>query len=144
MTRAYPARLEGPHVRDGRGPLVDADTQLYKRLLSRDNKDRELVEGGLWVRLLGVQTPEVNRLATREMGLRFSRFASDWLAAREGLWPLEMGVEEVDNFGRLLAWITDPTGESLAGAFVAEGDRIGVDVRYPGGAAAQVREARGE
>jgi endonuclease YncB( thermonuclease family) len=143
VARAYPARLEGPHVRGGKGGVVDGDTQIYKRLLSSDTKDWEITENGLWVRPLGVDTPETNRLETRASGLHFSAFAEDWLARRMGSWPLIMETELRDSFGRWLARIRDAsTGESLSDALIAEGDRIGVDVRYPGGASAQLEEAR--
>lgn len=139
------ARLEGPHARNGKGPIVDGDTQVYRRRLANDTKDWEIVEGGLWVRIIGVDTPETNRLETRASGLHFSAFAEDWLARRVGPWPLTLDAVVRDSFGRWLANILDAaTGESLADAVIAEGDRIGVDVRYPGGTVAQIREARGE
>jgi endonuclease YncB( thermonuclease family) len=142
---ANPARLEGPHVRNGKGGIVDGDTQVYKRRLANDTKDWEITENGIWVRILGVQTPETNRLETRASGLHFSAFAEDWLARRIGEWPLTMEAVLRDSFGRWLANILDAkTGEALSGALIAEGDRIGVDVRYPGGTAAQMAQAREE
>ncbi len=145
---SYPARLEGPHVRNGRGPVVDGDSLLVKRLLASDERDWEIVEGGVVVRLLSVDTPETNRLATREMGLHFAAFTRSWLEARMASgdsWPLTLDATFRDSFGRWLANILDArTGESLSDALIAEGDRIGVDVRYPGGVAAQIMEARGE
>lgn len=143
MPGVNPARLEGPHVRGGRGPVVDGDSQVYKRRLVHDAKDWEITENGIWMRLLGVDTPETNRLASRASGLHFSAFAEDWLSRRMGPWPLLMETELRDSFGRWLANILDArTGESLSDALIAEGDRIGVDVRYPGGAVAQIAEAR--
>lgn len=137
-----PARLEGSHVRGGRGGVVDGDTQVYKRLLSSDGKDWELTENGIWVRLLGVDTPEVHPLVSRASGLHFSAFTEDWLARRVGAWPLVMDAVFRDSFGRWLATVTDVlTGESLSDAIIAEGERIGVDVRYPGSAAMQIAEA---
>lgn len=139
------ARLEGPHVRGGKGPIIDGDSFLLKRLLASDTKDWEITENGVVVRLLSVDTPEVNRLTTRASGLHFSTFTEDWLARRMGEWPLEMDATMRDAFGRWLCWVADAkTGESLSDALIAEGDRIGVDVRYPGGSAMQIAEARGE
>lgn len=139
-----PARLEGSHVRGGKGPVVDGDSVIIKRLLASDGRDWEVVENGVVVRLLAVNTPETNRLASRASGLHFSAFTEDWLMRRmaNGLWPLSFEAMHRDNFGRWLGWVLDAsTGESLSDALIAEGERIGVDVSYPGTPAMQIAEA---
>lgn len=101
----YKCRVEGPHVRNGRGPFVDGDTFLIKRLLTKDGKrDWEIVENGIWVRLLEVDTPERGQPGYQEAG----EFTSRWLTGRmdpDNPWPLDMVAVYKDVFGRWLCYI---------------------------------------
>lgn len=116
----YKSRVEGLHVRWGRGPFVDGDTILLKRLLAKDQKrDWEVVENGLWLRLLEVDTPERGQAGFWEA----SEFTERWILDRMvSEWPFTLTAVYRDSFGRWLSYVKDlVSGEYLHEALIDAG-----------------------
>ncbi len=83
-------------------------------------------------RLVGVDCPESNRLATREAGLAAKAYTTGWMADAEvgaelggWAWPLRVEVIGFDNFGRILCrvWrVSD--GRQLNADLLASGHAV--------------------
>jgi micrococcal nuclease len=76
------------------------------------------VEGLSTVRLIGVDTPETHG-GTQPYGPEASDFTRQYLEGAEV--SLELDVEKVDPYGRLLAYVYHPDGEMLNETLVEEG-----------------------
>jgi micrococcal nuclease len=76
------------------------------------------VEGLSTVRLIGVDTPETHG-ATQPYGPEASDFTCQYLEGKEV--SLELDVEKVDPYGRLLAYVYLPNGEMFNEVLVEEG-----------------------
>jgi endonuclease YncB( thermonuclease family) len=76
------------------------------------------VEGLSTVRLIGVDTPETHG-GTQPYGPEASNFTRQYLQG-EGV-SLELDVEKVDPYGRLLAYVNLPNGEMFNETLVEEG-----------------------
>jgi micrococcal nuclease len=76
------------------------------------------VEGLSTVRLIGVDTPETHG-ATQPYGPEASDFTRRYLEGKEV--SLELDVEKVDPYGRLLAYVYLPKGEMFNEVLVEEG-----------------------
>lgn len=104
-----------------RSPYVDGDTFILERILAKDNKGWRLVEGGVWIRLLEVDTPEVTGV-TKEAGFIAKQKTIDWLSAGFGPWPFLLYPIKKDSFGRWLSYLWDlSTGKCLNEYLIGEG-----------------------
>jgi len=68
------------------------------------------------VRLLGVDTPEINRGTTeqRAAGVAAREATTLWLADHAvGDWPLRIATSKADSFGRWLGVVTSSDGDNL-------------------------------
>lgn len=120
-----PTRLVVPHVY----PLVS-----LLRVVDGDTLWAHLDVGFrathlTWLRLTGVDTPEINSgtAAERAAGKAAREFAVAWLEARAG--GLFVRTQrDPDHFGRWLGTVLDGAGETLSAALLAAGHAV----PYPG------------
>lgn len=98
----YEAQVEG---------VVDGDTQDFTAHWERDIGFRITVrqQYGLRCRLIGVDTPEINRAASRVAGLAAKGFVQDWFAAwaPDSWLMLVTHQDKGDKYGRYLAEVWD-------------------------------------
>jgi len=114
-----------PDLHPGYGPYA----AIVKHIVDGDTY-RLFIDGGLLhypyvtVRLLGVDTPETNRLVTRPEGMAAKCFVEDVMPVGT---PVRITTEpDPDSFGRWLVRVTLPLGHDLADMLVESGHAVRV------------------
>lgn len=116
----------GPSLSEGRASEPNAagqpdhdTTATVTRVVDGDTIEISPSVEGLWtVRLIGVDTPETHG-STQPYGPEASDFTRQHLEGREV--SLELDVEKVDPYGRLLAYVYLPSGEMFNETLLEEG-----------------------
>lgn len=114
----FPARVDYETHRK-QGPFIDGDTFIVEFLLKQEAPGRRMQEGDIYIRLLGLDTPEVRTTdpVEKERGMFIAVKTREWLesaGASGEKWYLKVQTFKWDSFGRSLAvvWNT-ATGEAL-------------------------------
>lgn len=103
---------------------LQIETQIQRRLHQVDkvyDGDTIILEGGKHIRLLGVNTPEIqSRVRSEEPG---GVVAKEWLQAllRDGKVYLEFDEEKKDKYKRQLAYVFLPDGKQINAALLENG-----------------------
>lgn len=103
---------------------LQIETQIQRRLYQVDkvyDGDTIILEGGKHIRLLGVNTPEIqSRVRSEEPG---GVAAKEWLQAllRDGKVYLEFDEEKKDKYKRQLAYVFLPNGKQINAALLENG-----------------------
>ena len=117
---AEPISGEGPSsASHGAGQTGHEATVEVTRVVDGDTIDiSPSVEGRSRVRLIGMDTPEVY-FGTQPYGSEASAFAKQELNGEEV--TLELDVQKIDPYGRLLAYVYLPNGEMFNETLLTEG-----------------------
>ena len=115
-----PSRSEGQTSTPNVARQSDHDaTATVTRVVDGDTVEiSRSVEGLSTVRLIAVDTPETHG-ATQPYGPEASDFTRQYLEGKEV--SLELDVEKVDPYGRLLAYVYLPSGEMFNETLLEEG-----------------------
>jgi micrococcal nuclease len=117
---AEPTPGEGPFSTSHGVGLMDHDATVeVRRVVDGDTIDiSPSVEGRSRVRLIGMDTPEVH-FTTQPYGKEASAFAKRELDGKEV--GLELDVQKIDPYGRLLAYVYLPDGRMFNEVLLEEG-----------------------
>jgi micrococcal nuclease len=117
---AEPISSGGPSGASGGAGQTDHDATVeVTRVVDGDTIDiSPSVEGRSRVRLIGMDTPEVY-FGTQPYGPEASAFAKRELDGKEV--GLELDVQKIDPYGRLLAYVYLPNGEMFNETLLEEG-----------------------
>lgn len=147
LTPAFKCRVDR-ETRRKKGPYLDGDTFIVMRLLAEEKNGLRLMQGDCHVRLLGLDSYEVDDPdpAIRALAWAAADRLRAWLeeaeASFKGPWPFVMVPMAMDSFGRFLVNFWDAaSGASLNDYLLTQRTEDGEALYKVRSVQQQIREA---